>query len=106
MSGGLSVVNPCGFPLLPAFLSFYFGAEEEQLPPAPTRVAQGLVVGTDEGDLTADDVMDFVRIQAARLTSAACRLPVTATRAILRFVAVTGGRTAGAGGGRPDYPPM
>ena len=45
MSGGLSVVNPCGFPLLPAFLSFYFGAEEEQLPPAPTRVAQGLVVG-------------------------------------------------------------
>ena len=45
MSGGLSVVNPCGFPLLPAFLSYYFGAEEEQLPPAPTRVAQGLVVG-------------------------------------------------------------
>ena len=45
MAGGLSVVNPCGFPLLPAFLSFYFGAEEEQLPPAPTRVAQGLVVG-------------------------------------------------------------
>src|SRR5881398_3171682 len=45
VSGGLSVVNPCGFPLLPAFLSFYFGAEEEQLPPAPTRVAQGLVVG-------------------------------------------------------------
>src|SRR5438876_117106 len=45
VSGGLSVVNPCGFPLLPVFLSFYFGAEEEQLPPAPTRVAQGLVVG-------------------------------------------------------------
>jgi len=45
VAGGLSVVNPCGFPLLPAFLSFYFGAEEEQLPPAPTRVAQGLVVG-------------------------------------------------------------
>ena len=45
VAGGLSVVNPCGFPLLPAFLSFYFGAEEEQLPPASTRVAQGLVVG-------------------------------------------------------------
>ena len=45
VAGGLSVVNPCGFPLLPAFLSFYFGAEEEQLPPASTRLAQGLVVG-------------------------------------------------------------
>src|SRR5256886_6739694 len=45
VAGGLSVVNPCGFPLLPAFLSFYFGADEEQLPPASTRVAQGLLVG-------------------------------------------------------------
>src|SRR5438067_12132456 len=45
VAGGLSVVNPCGFPLLPAFLSFYFGADEEQLPPASTRVVQGLVVG-------------------------------------------------------------
>jgi cytochrome c biogenesis protein CcdA len=45
VAGGLSVLNPCGFPLLPAFLSFYLGANEEQLPPAPTRVLQGLVVG-------------------------------------------------------------
>jgi cytochrome c biogenesis protein CcdA len=45
VAGGLSVVNPCGFPLLPAFLSFYFGAPEERLPSAPTRLAQGLVVG-------------------------------------------------------------
>lgn len=45
-SGALTVVNPCGFPLLPAFLSFYVGADEEQLPRAATRVAQGLVVGT------------------------------------------------------------
>src|SRR3954469_24317118 len=45
VAGGLAVVNPCGFPLLPAFLSFYLGADEERLPPAPTRVAQGLVVG-------------------------------------------------------------
>ena len=44
-AGGLAVVNPCGFPLLPAFLSFYLGADEEQLPPAPTRIVQGLVVG-------------------------------------------------------------
>lgn len=32
-------------PLLPAFLSFYVGADEEYLPPAPARVAQGLLVG-------------------------------------------------------------
>jgi cytochrome c-type biogenesis protein len=38
-------VNPCGFPLLPAFLSFYVGADEEQLPAASTRVVQGLLVG-------------------------------------------------------------
>src|SRR3954447_23675060 len=44
-AGGLAVVNPCGFPLLPAFLSFYLGADERQLPPAPTRMVQGLVVG-------------------------------------------------------------
>ena len=44
-AGGLAVVNPCGFPLLPAFLSFYLGADERQLPPAPTRIGQGLVVG-------------------------------------------------------------
>jgi cytochrome c-type biogenesis protein len=45
VAGGLAVVNPCGFPLLPAFLSFYLGAEEERLPRAPTRVLQGLLVG-------------------------------------------------------------
>jgi cytochrome c-type biogenesis protein len=38
-------VNPCGFPLLPAFLSYYLGAEEQRLPRAPTRVLQGLLVG-------------------------------------------------------------
>jgi cytochrome c-type biogenesis protein len=45
VAGGLSVVNPCGFPLLPAFLSFYLGADEERLPSAPSRVVQGLIVG-------------------------------------------------------------
>src|SRR5437660_11269145 len=44
-AGGLAVVNPCGFPLLPAFLSFYLGADERELPRAPTRIAQGLLVG-------------------------------------------------------------
>jgi cytochrome c biogenesis protein CcdA len=45
VAGGLAVVNPCGFPLLPAFLSFYLGADDRRLPSAPTRVLQGLLVG-------------------------------------------------------------
>ena len=38
-------MNPCGFPLLPAFLSFYMGADEQRLPSAPSRVLQGVLVG-------------------------------------------------------------
>ncbi len=45
VAGALASVNPCGFPLLPAFLSFYVGAEEDVLPRAPARAAQGLLVG-------------------------------------------------------------
>src|SRR2546422_10056251 len=45
VAGGLAVINPCGFPLLPAFLSFYLGANEHELPRAPTRILQGLLVG-------------------------------------------------------------
>ena len=44
-AGGLAVVNPCAFPLLPAFLSFYLGADEQRLPAARTRALQGLLVG-------------------------------------------------------------
>lgn len=44
-AGGLAVVNPCAFPLLPAFLSFYLGADEQRLPVASTRALQGLLVG-------------------------------------------------------------
>lgn len=45
VAGGLAVLNPCGFPFLPAFLSFYVGADERSLPPAPNRILQGLAVG-------------------------------------------------------------
>src|SRR5438876_8125830 len=43
VAGGLAVINPCGFPLLPAFLSFYLGADEHELPradPDPARPAR------------------------------------------------------------------
>ncbi len=45
VAGALASVNPCGFSLLPAFLSFYVGAEEDLLPRAPARATQGLLVG-------------------------------------------------------------
>lgn len=45
VAGGLATVNPCGFPLLPAFLSFYVGTDEERLPRASSRIAQGLLAG-------------------------------------------------------------
>ena len=46
MAGAFSILNPCGFPLLPAFLSFYVGTEEEDALVSPTnRAAQGLLVG-------------------------------------------------------------
>jgi cytochrome c-type biogenesis protein len=44
-AGGLSTVNPCGFAMLPAYLSFYVGADEGQLPSAGSRTAQGLMTG-------------------------------------------------------------
>src|SRR5919106_446532 len=44
-AGGLSVVNPCGFALMPAFLSLYVGVDDDRLPAARSRVLQGLFVG-------------------------------------------------------------
>jgi len=41
-------VNPCGFPLLPAFLSFYLGADEER-GPLPNLLALFRVVLGDQG---------------------------------------------------------
>ena len=45
MAGALAAVNPCGFPLLPAFLSFYVGARDEGRPAGTSRVGEGLAVG-------------------------------------------------------------
>lgn len=44
-AGGLSTINPCGFAMLPAYLTFYVGADENELPTATTRTAQGLKTG-------------------------------------------------------------
>lgn len=47
--------------------------------------------------VTADDIEDFVRIQAARLRPSASRAPVTATRAMLRYLTSVGAVRAGLG---------
>lgn len=45
LAGNLATVNPCGFALLPAFLTYYVGADERSLPSTSSRLAQGLIVG-------------------------------------------------------------
>ena len=45
LAGALATLNPCGFAMLAAFLSFYVGAEEAVLPRASTRAMQGVLVG-------------------------------------------------------------
>lgn len=45
LAGNLAAVNPCGFAMLPAFLSFYVGVGEGRLPSAGSRLGQGLAVG-------------------------------------------------------------
>lgn len=46
-AGLLATVNPCGFALLPSFLSFYLGANEEGIErdSVAARMRQGLLVG-------------------------------------------------------------
>jgi cytochrome c biogenesis protein CcdA len=44
-SGAMATLNPCGFPLLPAFLSFYVGAEDGAPEVTLGRIGQGLRVG-------------------------------------------------------------
>ena len=46
-AGSVAMLNPCSFPLLPAWLSFYAGSREERLPRARNRAAQGLLAGAE-----------------------------------------------------------
>jgi len=68
----------------------------------------GLFLETKFGSATPDwsrvgvgDIVDFVREQAARLKPTACRAPVTAIRALLRYLALTGAVRGGLGGAIP-----
>jgi cytochrome c biogenesis protein CcdA len=45
VAGALVALNPCSVPLLPAFLSYYLGAEQQRLPRARNGLLQGLLVG-------------------------------------------------------------
>jgi cytochrome c-type biogenesis protein len=71
VAGGLVTLNPCAFPLLPAFLSFYVGADERDLPRAPDRIAQGLLVGLliSAGFLTVFAVVGLPIVYGATLVA-------------------------------------
>lgn len=73
VAGGLSTLNPCGFAVLPALLTFYVGADEDDLPKAPTRLLQALLVGLlmSAGSLAAFSVVGLpLSLGARRLTDA------------------------------------
>ncbi len=73
VAGGLSTLNPCGFALLPVLLSFYVGADESELPRAPTRLLQGLLVGlvVSAGFLAVFSIVGLpISLGARRITEA------------------------------------
>jgi cytochrome c biogenesis protein CcdA len=45
VAGALVALNPCSFPLLPAFLSYYLCVDAERLPRARSGLRQELIVG-------------------------------------------------------------
>ncbi|WP_432838860.1 cytochrome c biogenesis CcdA family protein [Dactylosporangium sp. CA-092794] len=45
LAGGLAILNPCSFAMLPVFLSYYVGAQERELPSVSSRTVQALLVG-------------------------------------------------------------
>lgn len=99
VAGGLAALNPCGFPLLPAFLSFYVGANEGQLPRAPGRVAQGLFVGllVTSGFLGVFALVGLPIVYGARVVADAvpwAGLTIGLLLAATGIVALVGGRVA------------
>jgi cytochrome c-type biogenesis protein len=95
VAGSLAALNPCGFPLLPAFLSYYVGAEEHSLPRGPSQVAQGLVVGATvaSGFLGVFAALAIpISLGATRLTSAVpwAGLVVGAGMAVIGGLAAAG----------------
>lgn len=63
-AGMVATVNPCGFAMLPAYVSYYLATEEEGLPPLswPLRLIRALIVG---GTLTAGFLSLFLVIGTA-----------------------------------------
>jgi cytochrome c-type biogenesis protein len=96
LAGGLSTVNPCGFALLPAYLSLYVGAPERVLPRAPTRIVQGLLVGivVSAGLLTVFTVVGVPIIYGAAQITRVIRwfgLAVGIALALIGAVLLVGG---------------
>jgi cytochrome c-type biogenesis protein len=99
VAGALAPLNPCGFPLLPAFLSFFVGAETQDLPRAPNRIAQALAVGllVTLGFLGVFAVVGLPISYGAGLVADAlpwAGLAIGVTLAIVGVVALAGGHLA------------
>ncbi len=69
-AGMVATVNPCGFAMLPAYLSFFVGVEGDDADrDGPSSVARGLLVG---GSVTAGFALTFavIGLVVVNLTSA------------------------------------
>lgn len=106
VAGGLATLNPCAFPLLTAFLSFYVGAEEGWLPRAPNRMAQGLLVGllVTAGFLAVFAVVGLPIVYGASAVAAA--LPLAGIAVGLVLLVVGFATLAGAHVGLPVVNPV
>ncbi len=96
-AGLLATVNPCGFALLPSFLSFYLGADERTTAPAGAlaRARQGFAVG-----LVLSAAFSGVFIVTGLVVTAGLRfvldaLPWIAFAVGLTLIAVGGAMVAG-----------
>lgn len=96
-AGLLATVNPCGFALLPSFLSFYLGADENTQAPGGllARAWQGLTIG-----LVLSGAFSAVFIISGLVVTAGARsvleaLPWVAVAVALMLIALGGAMAAG-----------
>lgn len=99
VAGPLSPLSPCGFPLLPAFLSFYVGATEESPPRAANRIAQALMAGVlvTAGFLGIFALIGLPIVYGARILAAAlpwAGLVIGAALLVVGLTALAGHKVA------------
>lgn len=96
-AGLLATVNPCGFALLPSFLSFYLGADEDTAASAGTlaRARQGFAVGLVLSGAFSGVFIVTGLVVTAGLRSVLDALPWIAFAVGLALIVVGGAMVAG-----------